>query len=123
MNCPAVLSAPIIRPMPVDHPQGQKAIRMVRAGTSESSAVSNSNGLPDEQPFSASAVQIQRIVRGIATRKRVAKVLDKQRKNREKKKKIRQHRTRRKKGRRRTEIATKTSNLVLELELMAAWET
>jgi hypothetical protein len=32
------------------------------------------------------AVQIQRIVRGIATRKRVAKVLDKQRKNREKKK-------------------------------------
>jgi hypothetical protein len=60
----------------------QKAIRMVRAGTFESSAVSNSNGLPDEQPFIASAVQIQRIVRGIATRKRVAKVLEKQRKNR-----------------------------------------
>jgi hypothetical protein len=73
-------------------------------------------------PLPPLCMHIQRIVRGIATRKRVAKVLDKQRKNREKKKKIRQHRTRRKKGRR-TEIATKTSNLVLELELMAAWET
>jgi len=57
---------------------------MVRAGTFESSTVSNSNGLPDEQPFIASAVQIQRIVRGIATRKRIAKGLEKQRKNREK---------------------------------------
>jgi hypothetical protein len=35
---------------------------MARAGTGtlESPAVSNSNGLPDEQPFIASAVQIQR---------------------------------------------------------------
>ena len=40
LNCPAVLSTSIIRPMPVDHPQGQKAIRMVRAGTFESPAVS-----------------------------------------------------------------------------------
>jgi hypothetical protein len=64
----------------------QKAIRVVRAGTSESPAVSNSNGLPDEHPFTASAVQIQRIVRGIATRKRVAKVLEKHRKDREKRK-------------------------------------
>jgi hypothetical protein len=64
----------------------QKAIRVVRAGTSESPAVSNSNGLPDEQPFIASAVQIQRIIRGIATRKRVAFFLKKQRKNRGKRK-------------------------------------
>jgi hypothetical protein len=55
---------------------------MVRAGTFESSTVSNSNGLPDEPPFVASAVKTQRVVRGIATRKRVAKVLEKQRKNR-----------------------------------------
>jgi hypothetical protein len=57
---------------------------VARAGTSGSPAVSNNNGLPAEQPFIASAVQIQRIVRGIATRKRVAKVFDNQRKNREK---------------------------------------
>jgi hypothetical protein len=55
---------------------------VVRAGTFETPAVSNSNALPDEQPFIASAVQIQRIVRGIATRKRVAEVLEKQRKYR-----------------------------------------
>jgi hypothetical protein len=57
---------------------------------------SNSNGLPDKQPFIASAVQIQRVVRGIATRKRVAKVLEKQRKNQEKRK-TRQH-NKKKKG-------------------------
>jgi hypothetical protein len=62
----------------------KKAIRMVRAGKYASPAVSNSNGLPAEKPFIASAVKIQSIVRGIATRKRVAKVLEKQRKNREK---------------------------------------
>jgi hypothetical protein len=73
---------------------------VVRAGTSESSTVSNSNGLPDEQPFTASAVQVQRIVRGIATRKRVAKVLEKQRKDREKRK-IRQQ-NKKKKGKKNT---------------------
>jgi hypothetical protein len=41
---------------------------MARGGTFESPTVSNSNGLPDEQPFIASAVQIQRIVRGIGHR-------------------------------------------------------
>jgi hypothetical protein len=41
---------------------------MAGSGTFESPAVSNGNGLPDEQPFIVSgAVQIQRIVRGIAT--------------------------------------------------------
>jgi hypothetical protein len=69
-------------PCPLTTRKVQKAIRMVRAGTFKSSTVSNSNGLPDEQPFIASTVQIQRIVRGIATRKRIAKVLEKQRKNR-----------------------------------------
>jgi hypothetical protein len=45
-----------------------------------------SSQLPAEQPFIASAVKIQSIVRGIAARKRIAKVLEKQRKNREKRK-------------------------------------
>jgi hypothetical protein len=45
----------------------------------------NTNELPAEQPFIASAVKIQSIVRGFAARKRVATVLEKQRKNREKK--------------------------------------
>ena len=70
-------------------------------------------GLPDEQPLLmlASAVQIQRIVRGIATRKRVAKVLEKQRKNREKIKIRQQNKdTRRKKERR-----IKVVSLILEL--------
>jgi hypothetical protein len=58
--------------------------------------VSNTNELPAEQPFIASAVKIQSIVRGIAARKRVAKVLEKQRKNREKRK-IRQQ-NKKKKG-------------------------
>jgi hypothetical protein len=62
-----------------------KAIRMVRAGKFKSPTVSNTNELPAEQPFIASAVKIQSIVRGFAARKRVAKVLEKQRKNREKK--------------------------------------
>ena len=62
-----------------------KAIRMVRAGEFKSPTVSNTNELPAEQPFIASAVKIQSIVRGFAARKRVAKVLEKQRKNREKK--------------------------------------
>ena len=44
--------------------------------------------LPDAQPFiAASAVQIQRIVRGIATRKRVAKALNKRNRQQQKKKK------------------------------------
>jgi hypothetical protein len=59
---------------------------MVRAGKYASPAVSNTNELPAEQPFIAAAVKIQSIVRGIAARKRVAKVLEKQRKNRGKKK-------------------------------------
>ena len=58
---------------------------MVRAGKFKSPTVSNTNELPAEQTFIASAVKIQSIVRGFATRKRVAKVLEKQRKNREKK--------------------------------------
>jgi hypothetical protein len=83
-------------------------------------------------------VQIQRIVRGITTRKRVAKVLEKQRKNREKGKTRQQNtqpgnelqkfwinreiigekgrpgsRTRRKKERR-MKIVSKTSSLILE---------
>ena len=62
-----------------------KAIRMVRAGEFKSPAVSNTNELPAELPFIASAVKIQSVVRGFAARKRVAKVLEKQRKNREKK--------------------------------------
>jgi hypothetical protein len=70
---------------------------MVRAGTFESPAVSNTNGLPAEQPFIASAVQIQRIVRGIATRKRVTKVLDKQRKDREKRKTRQQNKKKKRK--------------------------
>jgi hypothetical protein len=63
----------------------KKAIRMVRAGKFKSPTASNTNELPAEQPFSASAVTIQSVVRGFAARKRVAKVLEKQRKNREKK--------------------------------------
>jgi hypothetical protein len=90
----------------------QKAIRVVRAGIFESSAVSNSNRLPDEQPFIASAVQIQRIVRGIATRKRVAKVLEKQRKNREKRKTRQQNK--KKKGKKKKAVR-KTSSLISEL--------
>ena len=62
-----------------------KAIRMVRAGKFKSPTVSNTNELPAEQPFIAPAVKIQSVVRGFAARKRVAKVLEKQRKNREKK--------------------------------------
>ena len=62
-----------------------KAIRMVRAGEFKSPTVSSTNELPAEQPFIASAVKIQSTVRGFAARKRVAKVLEKQRKNREKK--------------------------------------
>jgi hypothetical protein len=62
----------------------KKAIRMARAGKFKSPTVSNTNELPAEQPFIASAVKIQSIVRGFATKKRVAKVLEKQRKNREK---------------------------------------
>ena len=62
-----------------------KAIRMVRAGKFKSPAVSNTNELPAELPFIASAVKIQSVVRGFAARKRAAKVLEKQRKNREKK--------------------------------------
>jgi hypothetical protein len=69
---------------------------MVRAGKYTSPTVSNTNELPAEQPFIASAVKIQSIVRGIAIRKRVAKVLEKQRKNREKRK-IRQQ-NKKKKG-------------------------
>jgi hypothetical protein len=69
---------------------------MVRAGEFKSPTVSNTNELPAEQPFTASAVKIQSIVRGFAARKRVAKVLEKQRKNREKKQ-IRQQ-NKRKKG-------------------------
>jgi hypothetical protein len=58
---------------------------MVRAGKFKSPTVSNTNELPAEQPFIASAAKIQSVVRGFAARKRVAKVLEKQRKNREKK--------------------------------------
>jgi hypothetical protein len=86
---------------------------MVRAGEFKSPTVSSTNELPAEQPFIASAVKIQSIVRGFAARKRVAKVLEKQRKNREKKQ-IRQHRTRRKKERR-IKIVRKTSALTPEL--------
>jgi hypothetical protein len=74
----------------------KKAIRMVRAGKFKSPTASNTNELPAEQPFIASAVKIQGIVRDFATRKRVAKVLEKQRKNREKRK-IRQQ-NKKKKG-------------------------
>jgi hypothetical protein len=97
---------------PKTHPHGKSWNTRISAP-----AVSNSNRLPDEQSFIASAVvQIQRIVRGIATRKRVANVLDKQRKNREKRKIG--SRTRRKKERK-LKIATNTSSLVLCIELMA----
>jgi hypothetical protein len=47
---------------------------MVRAGKFKSPTVSNTNELPAEQPFIASAVKIQSAVRGFAARKRVAKV-------------------------------------------------
>ena len=52
----------LLLPPPWTTRQVQKAIRMARAGTGtlESPALSNSNGLPDEHPFIASAVQIQR---------------------------------------------------------------
>jgi hypothetical protein len=42
---------------------------MVRAGKFKSQTVSNTNELPAEQPFIASAVKIQSIVRGFAARK------------------------------------------------------
>jgi hypothetical protein len=69
---------------------------MARAGKFKSPTVSNTDELPAEQPFIASAVKIQSIVRGFAARKRVAKVLEKQRKNRANKQ-IRNH-NKKKKG-------------------------
>jgi hypothetical protein len=104
-------------PFPWTTRKVQKAIRVVRAGTFESSAVSNSNGLPDEQPFIASAVQIHRIVRGIATRKRVAKVLEKQRKNREKRK-IRQQ-NKEKKGKKNKGSKQNAKSVLMYIELMS----
>jgi hypothetical protein len=61
---------------------------MVGAGTSESSTVSNSNGLPDEQPFLCRYIALF-VASQPATRKRIAKVLEKQREN-QGKRKIRQ---------------------------------
>ena len=90
---------------------------MVRAGTFESSTVSNSNGLPDEQPFIASAVQIQRIVRGIATRKRAAKVLEKQRKNRGERKTRQQNK--KKKGKKNKDSKQNAKSVLMYIELMS----
>jgi hypothetical protein len=85
---------------------------MVSAGKFKSPTVSNTNELPAEQPFIASAVKIQSTVRGFAARKRVAKVLEKQRKNRGKRQ-IRQQ-NKKKKGKKNADSKKNVSSNVLE---------
>jgi hypothetical protein len=54
----------------MDHQQGKKSHPHGKSWKAcITNSISNTNGLPAEHPFIASAVQIQRIVRGIATRK------------------------------------------------------